>query len=41
MASATIGRLIGAGRWQTLHPGVYAVHDQPVDDLARVWGAVL
>jgi hypothetical protein len=41
VTSSAIGRLTAAGRWRTLHPGVYAVHDQPVDDLARVWAAVL
>jgi hypothetical protein len=41
LASSTIGRLTRTGRWRTLLPGVYAVHEQPVDDLGRVWAAVL
>jgi hypothetical protein len=41
LASSNIARLTAAGRWRTLLPGVYAVHDQPVGDLARVWAAVL
>ncbi len=29
------------GRWQRVHPGVYAVHNGPVSDLGHVWSAVL
>jgi len=41
VASSSLGRQIRDGRWQALHPGVYATHDRPVDDLARVWAGVL
>jgi hypothetical protein len=41
LTSSALGRLIAAGRWQSVFPGVSAVHDQPVGELARVWAAVL
>jgi len=40
-SASRIGRLTSTRRWQTLLPGVYAVHDRPVDERARVWAAVL
>jgi hypothetical protein len=39
--SSEIGHRVRSGRWQTLHPGVYATFTGEVGFEARVWGALL
>lgn len=41
LTSAQVGHLVRSGRWQRLHPGVYATFSGAVGQRARSWAALL
>ena len=41
LTPGAVDALVESGRWQRLHPGVYATFTGPVPDLSRAWAAVL
>ena len=41
LTSGRVGAALDSGRWQGLHPGVYATFTGPVSAEARVWAACL
>lgn len=41
LTSAQIGHLVRSGRWQRLHPGVYATFSGPAGLATRSWAALL
>lgn len=41
LTSSQVGHLVRSGRWQRLHPGVYATFSGPLGRPARSWAALL